>query len=248
MSFAPEARVVSDSPFRMRRGRGSILSAVTATPRAISFLRRNGVGCLRRLIFLHQPVRDASGGILFSGSSEKSMQKRDAGERNSAYAPEKLFVSLYVLSFCFRRLNALRAVVQSGFPIARYTVRVALFAPAEYLTYGSRKAVLPARAALRIARNDFPCKGHPKQAQSISTTTPVYQRRICGAFCKLKKATARTKLRGKSKEGGRSPLLGRFKGIAKGRGLPRESSEAIRVGKGGTTERTTPVRRKRRTG
>ena len=179
-------------------------------------MRRNGAGCLRRLIFLHQPVRDASGGILFSGSSEKSMQKRDAGERNSAYAPEKLFVSLYVLSFCFRRLNALRAVVQSGFPSARYTVRVALFAPVEYLTYGSRKAVLPARAALRIARNDFPCKGHPKQAQSISTTTPVYQRRICGAFCKLKKATARTKLRGKSKEGGRSPLLGRFKGDCQG--------------------------------
>ena len=144
------------------------------------------------------------------------MQKRDAGERNSAYAPEKLFVSLYVLSFCFRRLNALRAVVQSGFPSARYTVRVALFAPVEYLTYGSRKAVLPARAALRIARNDFPCKGHPKQAQSISPTTPVYQRRICGAFCKLKKATARTKLRGKSKEGGRSPLLGRFKGDCQG--------------------------------
>ena len=60
--------------------------------------------------------------------------------------------------------------------------------------------------------------------------------------------SAQTKLRGKSKEGGRSPLLGRFKGIAKGTGLPRESSAAIRVGKGGTTERTTPVRRKRRTG
>ena len=32
---------------------------------------------------------DASGGILFSGLSEKSMQKRDAGDVNSAYAPEK---------------------------------------------------------------------------------------------------------------------------------------------------------------
>ena len=32
---------------------------------------------------------DASGGILFSGLSEKSMQKRDAGDANSAYAPEK---------------------------------------------------------------------------------------------------------------------------------------------------------------
>ena len=41
-------------------------------------------------------------------------------------------------------------------------------------------------------------------------------------------------------EGGISPLLGRFKGIPK-KGLPRESSEAIRVGKGGTTKRTRPA-------
>ena len=59
---------------------------------------------------------------------------------------------------------------------------------------------------------------HPKQPQSISTTTPVYQRRIGSTFCKFEKPTAQTKLRGKSKEGGRSPLLGRFKGIAKGQG------------------------------
>ena len=102
---------------------------------------------------------DASGGILFSGLSEKSMQKRDAGERNSAYAPEKLFVSLYVLSFCFRRLNALRAAVGSGFPSARYTMRVALFAPVEYLTYGSRKAVLFTRAAMHIAHKRTSAQG-----------------------------------------------------------------------------------------
>ena len=132
----------------MRRRRAAVCSAVAAAPRAISFLRRNGVGCLRRLIFLHQPVRNASGGILFSGLSEKSMQKRDAGERNSAYAPEKLFVSLYVLSFCFRRLNALRAAVGSGFPSARHAVQVALFAPVEYLTYGSRNS----RRVFRLPR------------------------------------------------------------------------------------------------
>ena len=143
----------------MRRRRAAVCSAVAAAPRAISFLRRNGAECLRRLIFLHQPVRNASGGILFSGFSEKSMQKRDAGERNSAYAPEKLFVSLYVLSFCFRRLNALRAAVESGFPSARHAVQVALFAPAEYLTYGSRKAVLPARAASRIAHKRTSTQG-----------------------------------------------------------------------------------------
>ena len=147
----------------------------------------------------------ASGGILFSGLSEKSMQKRDAGERNSAVAPEKLFVSLYVLSFCFRRLNALRAAVQSGFPSARYAVCVVLFAPVEYLTYESRKAVLPARAALRIARNDFPCKGHPKQAQSISTTTPVWQIRICTAFCKSKNNFSTNQTPGKIQGRGPQP-------------------------------------------
>ena len=41
---------------------------------------------------------DASGGILFSGLSEKSMQKRDAGDANSAYAQKKLVVPFCVLS------------------------------------------------------------------------------------------------------------------------------------------------------
>ena len=38
---------------------------------------------------------DASGGILFSGLSEKSMQKRDAGDANSAYAPDSLTFRLF---------------------------------------------------------------------------------------------------------------------------------------------------------
>ena len=143
----------------MRRRRAAVCSAVAAAPRAISFLRRNGVGCLRRLIFLHQPVRNASGGPFFSVLPEKNGEKRGAGKRNSAYAPEKLFVSLYVLSFCFRRLNALRAAVGSDFPIARYTVRVASFAPVEYLTYGSRKAVLFTRAAMHIAHKRTSTQG-----------------------------------------------------------------------------------------
>ena len=45
---------------------------------------------------------------------------------------------------------------------------------------------------------------------------------------------------GMIQEGGISPLLGRFKGIPT-TGLPRESSEAIRAGKGGTTKRTRPA-------
>ena len=45
---------------------------------------------------------------------------------------------------------------------------------------------------------------------------------------------------GMIQEWGRNPLLGRFKGIPKN-GLPREPSEAVRVGKGGTTKRTRPA-------
>ena len=112
--------------------------------------------------------------------------------------------------------NALRAAVESGFPSARYAVQVVLFAPVEYLTYGSRKAVLFARAALRITKNGLPFKSQLKQTQSISITSPVYQRRICIAFCKSESISAQAKPRGKSKEGGRSPLLGRFKGVCQG--------------------------------
>ena len=182
-------------------------------------------------------------------SCQKRMRRKEAlGYEIALTRLKRHFVSACHSPIARPARNALRAAVQSGFPSARYTVRVVLFAPVEYLTYGIRKAILFARTTLRITKNGLPYKMHPKQPQSISMTSPVYQRRICLAFCKLKKASAQTKLRGKSKEGGRSPLLGRFKGVCKGAGFPRESSEAIRVGKGGTTERTMPVRRKRRAG
>ena len=38
--------------------------------------------------------------------------------------------------------NALWAAAQSGFPSARYTKQVALFAPVEYLTYGIRTTLV----------------------------------------------------------------------------------------------------------
>ena len=49
-----------------------------------------------------------------------------------------------------------------------------------------------------------------------------------------------TKPRESSKKGVATPFLVVLRGIAKA-GLPRESSEAIRVGKGGTTKRTRPA-------
>ena len=74
------------------------------------------------------------------------MQKRDAGDANSAYAQKKLVVPFCVLSFRFRRQNALRAAVESGFPSARHTVQVVSFAPIEYLTYGIRTMSILLRA------------------------------------------------------------------------------------------------------
>ena len=41
-------------------------------------------------------MRDRFADILFSGLSEKSMQKRDAGDANSAYAPDSLTFGLFV--------------------------------------------------------------------------------------------------------------------------------------------------------
>ena len=59
-------------------------------------------------------------------------------------------------------------------------------------------------------------------------------------FDDLKYATAQTKLLGKSKKGVATPFLVVLRGIAKA-GLPREPSEAVRAGKGGTTKRTRPA-------
>ena len=80
-------------------------------------------------------------------------------------------------------------------------------------------------------KNGLPFKSQLKQPQSISITLPDSQIRICFAFCKLKKTSVRTKLRGKSKEGGLSPLLGRFKGIAKGARAPTRTQRSGSRGK-----------------
>ena len=164
-------------------------------------------------------ARDASGGSFFCTNRcgmppaayfflacQKKVCKKETLENEIALTRlKKHFVSACHSLMIRPVRNALRAAVGSGFPIARYTVRVVLFAPVEYLTYESRKAVLPARAALRIARNDFPCKGHPKQAQSISPTTPVWQIRICTAFCKSKNNFSTNQTPGKIQGRGPQP-------------------------------------------
>ena len=62
-------------------------------------------------------------------------------------------------------------------------------------------------------------------------------------FVSLKYSSARTKLRGKSKEGGRSPLLGRFKGGCKGDRAPTRIQRSDSCGKrrnNGTDEACPP--------
>ena len=88
-------------------------------------------------------------------SCQKRMGRKEALEYEIALTRLKRhFDSAYHSPMARPVRNALRAAVQSGFPSARYTVRVVLFAPVEYLTYGSRKAV-------------FFCKGiHTYRAQT----------------------------------------------------------------------------------
>ena len=76
------------------------------------------------------------------------MQKRDAGERNSASRLKRHFDSACHSPIMRPARNALRAAVESGFSSARYAVQIALFAPVEYLTYGSRNS----RRVFRLPR------------------------------------------------------------------------------------------------
>ena len=109
-----------------------------------------------------------------------------------------------------------------GFPKRTIDRANRFFAPVEYLTYESRKAVTQQALPYRI---------HPKQPQSISMTSPVCQIRICIAFCKSEIISAQTELRGKSKEGGRCPLLGRFKGVCQGVRAPTRIQRSDSCGK-----------------
>ena len=95
----------------MRRRRGAICEAASAAPRAISFL-----------------------------SWQKRYGRKDRWKREIALTRLKSLSFRSAFSrYPVRRPNALRAAVQSGFPSARYAVRVVLFAPVEYLTYEIRK-------------------------------------------------------------------------------------------------------------
>ncbi len=143
-------------------------------PSAVFFERKASVRAVATpLSFPHGKRPPAA---YFFLACQKKVCKKETLENEIALP--RLKSKSFRCAFCrytVRRQNALRAAVQSGFPSARYAVLVALFAPVEYLTYGSRKS----RSATCSAD-----KMYPKQTQSISMTSPVYQRRICLAFCK----------------------------------------------------------------
>ena len=70
--------------------------------------------------------------------ARKKYAKKRRWTRNSAYAQKGVSLHSTFFRYTFCSPNALRATVESGFCIARYSVRVVTLAPVEYLTYGSR--------------------------------------------------------------------------------------------------------------
>ena len=109
--------------FRMRRRRGAVCGTAAAAPRAISF-----------------------------PSCGKRYGRKGRWRREIALSRRKnLSLRCACCRYAVRSPNALRAAAQLGFPSAQHAIQIVLFAPVEYLTYGSRKNVLFARTAVRIA-------------------------------------------------------------------------------------------------
>ena len=112
----------------------------------------------RSAVFYSDAVTVPSATISFPSCGKRYGRKGRWGRGIALTRLKSLSFRFACYRYTVRSPNALRAAVESGFPSARHAVRVASFAPVEYLTYGSRKAVLPARAALHIAKNGLPFK------------------------------------------------------------------------------------------
>ena len=219
--------------------RFQIFSAKNAAEERTSAVRT----LLRRpILFCTSRCGIASRTYFFLACQKKVCKNETPGPRIALTRRKNLSFRSAFCRYTSRSPNALRAAVQSGFPSARYTVRVALFAPVEYLTYGSRgisntKRFVGADApSARLHRRVFRLPRRSIKDASVAR------------FVNLKSPQHKLNSGENPRKGAAAPFLVVLRGFAKGTGLPRESSEAIRVGKGGTTERTTPVRRKRRTG
>ena len=175
------------------------------------------------------------------------MEEKGAGERNSAYARKGVSFCCAFFRSSFRSPNALRATVESGFLSARYVLCVVTCAPVEYLTYEIRNVSDLMRLVGVDAHIDpHPLAGavRPTSPQSISTTSPVCPIRTCIAFYRFEIYFGRNQTPGKIQEGGRNPLLGRFKGDCKG-GAPARIQRSDSRGKrrNNETDETCRLRR-----
>ena len=180
-------------------------------------LRRHTFFCLARKKYAKKRRRTRNSAYARKGVSLDFTCYRYTGGQGTPFGrrPHKLHIPRFHASVKARPFRC------SSFPkhkrfagLCFGFLRVPAFVPVEYLTYGSRKRCrvfrLPRRAAVYA---------------SLSR------------FIDLEYAFAQTKFREKSKKGASALFLVVLRGIAKA-GLPREPSEAVRAGKGGTTERT----------
>ena len=94
-------------------------------------------GCTGSAVFYSESVTVPSATISFP-SCGKRYGRKGRWTRNSADARKNDSFRCAYFRYTFRSPNALRATEESGFRIARYNVRVAPFAPVEYLTYEIR--------------------------------------------------------------------------------------------------------------
>ena len=95
-----------------------------------------------------------------------------------------------------------------------------------------------------ISRTDGrPCKTTRNRRRVFRLPRQFNKNASVARFVNLKTNSAQTKPRGKSKEGGRSPLLGRFKGVCKGARAPTRIQRSDSCGKrrnNGTDEACPP--------
>ena len=83
-----------------------------------------------------------------------------------------------------------------------------------------------------ISRTDGrPCKTTRNRRRVFRLPRQFNKNASVARFVNLKTNSAQTKPRGKSKEGGRSPLLGRFKGVCKGARAPTRIQRSDSCGK-----------------
>ena len=144
------------------------------------------------LFFTATPQLSLRGHTFFCLARKKYAKKR-RGTRNSADAQKNESLHFTCCRSFFCSPNALTGDRQLGFLSARYAVRIVTCAPVEYLTYGSRNR----RRVFRLPRR-----------------TVVYA--SVSRFWWLEIYFRTNQTPGMIQEGGRNPLLGRFKGIPKG--------------------------------